>query len=195
MNPQDSSPFFSRPQLATNDNPLSPQGRFGRLSSIGWYGFVHLITFFATIALSLILGIFNLNTLSVENQFVNTLTGLAGLGFVVILVLYLYFLMVISIRRLHDMNRSGWLILLFLIPLLNIFMGLYLLLGSGTNGVNNYGLPRATPVWEKILAWLMIIITVLSFMASSSIVSYMFGAGELEMPQPQEVIQKGTAYF
>jgi len=32
-------------------------------------------------------------------------------------------------------------------------------------------------------------------MASSSIVSYMFGAGELEMPQPQEVIQKGTAYF
>ncbi|MGA9699967.1 DUF805 domain-containing protein [Acinetobacter sp. ANC 3781] len=195
MNPQDSSPFFSRPPLPTNDNPLSPQGRFGRLSSIGWYGFVHLITFFATLALSLTMGIFHLNTLSVDNQFVNTLTGLAGLGFVVILVLYLYFLMVISIRRLHDMNRSGWLILLFLIPLLNIFMGLYLLLGSGSKGVNNYGLPRATPVWEKILAWLMIIITVLSFMASSSIVSYMFGAGELEMPQPQEVIQKGTAYF
>ena len=195
MNPQDSSPFFSRPPLPTNDNPLSPQGRFGRLSSIGWYGFVHLITFFATLALSLTMGIFHLNTLSVDNQFVNTLTGLAGLGFVVILVLYLYFLMVISIRRLHDMNRSGWLILLFLIPLLNIFMGLYLLLGSGSKGVNNYGLPRATPIWEKILAWLMIIITVLSFMASSSIVSYMFGAGELEMPQPQEVIQKGTAYF
>lgn len=195
MNPQDSSPFFSRPPLPTNDNPLSPQGRFGRLSSIGWYGFVHLITFFATFALSLTMGIFHLNTLSVDNQFVNTLTGLAGLGFVVILVLYLYFLMVISIRRLHDMNRSGWLILLFLIPLLNIFMGLYLLLGSGSKGVNNYGLPRATSVWEKILAWLMIIITVLSFMASSSIVSYMFGAGELEMPQPQEVIQKGTAYF
>lgn len=195
MNPQDSSPFFSRPPLPTNDNPLSPQGRFGRLSSIGWYGFVHLITFFATLALSLTMGIFHLNTLSVDNQFVNTLTGLAGLGFVVILVLYLYFLMVISIRRLHDMNRSGWLILLFLIPLLNIFMGLYLILGSGSKGVNNYGLPRATPVWEKILAWLMIIITVLSFMASSSIVSYMFGAGELEMPQPQEVIQKGTAYF
>ena len=195
MNPQDSSPFFSRPPLASNDNPLSPQGRFGRLSSIGWYGFVHLITFFATIALSLTMGIFNLNTLSVDNQFVNTLTGLAGLGFVVILVLYIYFLMVITIRRLHDMNRSGWLILLFLIPLLNIFMGLYLLLGSGSNGINNYGLPRVTPVWEKILAWLMIIITVLSFMASSSMVSYMFGAGELEMPQPQEVIQKGTAYF
>lgn len=193
MNPQDSSPFFSPPQPTSSDNPLSPEGRFGRLSSIGWYGFVHLITFFATIALSLAMGIFNLNTLSVDNQFVNTLTGIAGLGFVVILVLYIYLVMVISIRRLHDMNRSGWLILLFLLPVVNILLGLYLLLGSGTAGVNNYGLPRETPVWEKILAWLMIIITVLSFLASGSMVSYMFGTGELEMPQ--EVIQKGTQYF
>jgi uncharacterized membrane protein YhaH (DUF805 family) len=193
MNPQDSSPFFSRPQPTSSDNPLSPEGRFGRLSSIGWYGFVHLITFFATIALSLVMGIFNLNTLSVDNQFVNTLTGIAGLGFVVILVLYIYLVMVITIRRLHDMNRSGWLILLFLLPVVNILLGLYLLLGSGTAGINNYGLPRETPVWEKILAWLMIIITVLSFLASGSMVSYMFGKGELEMPQ--EVIQKGTQYF
>ncbi|WP_291354154.1 DUF805 domain-containing protein [Acinetobacter sp. UBA3106] len=193
MKPQDSSPFFSRTQASKADNPLSPDGRFGRLSSIGWYGFVHLIAFFASIAFSLTIGIFNLHTLSMDNQFVNTLTGIAGLGFVVILVLYLYFLMVITVRRLHDLNRSGWLILLFLLPLMNIFMGLYLLLGSGTPGINNYGLPRETPVWEKILAWFMIIITVLSFLASSSIISYMFGAGELEVP-PQ-VIQKGTQYF
>ena len=193
MNPQDSSPFFSRPQPTSSDNPLSPEGRFGRLSSIGWYGFVHLITFFATIALSWAMGIFNLNTLSVDNQFVNALTGIAGLGFVVILVLYIYLVMVITIRRLHDMNRSGWLILLFLLPVVNILLGLYLLLGSGTAGINNYGSPRETPVWEKILAWLMIIITVLSFLASGSMVSYMFGTGELEMPQ--EVIQKGTQYF
>lgn len=193
MNPQDSSPFFSRNQPAKADNPLSPDGRFGRLSSIGWYGFVHLIAFFATIAMSLAMGIFNINTLSMDNQFVNTLTGIAGLGFVVILVLYLYFLMIITVRRLHDMNRSGWLMLLFLFPLLNVFMGFYLLLGSGTRGINNYGLPRETPVWEKILAWFIILITVLSFLASSSIISYMMGTGELETPQ--EVVQKGTQYF
>ena len=193
MNPQDSSPFFSRSQPAKADNPLSPEGRFGRLSSIGWYGFVNLIAFFATLAFSLALGIFNVHTLSMSNRFIDTLTGIAGLGFVVILVLYIYFLMVITVRRLHDLNRSGWLILLLLLPLVNIFMGLYLLLGSGTQGINNYGLPRETPVWEKILAWLMIILTILSFLASSSIVSYMFGSGELEVP-PQ-VIQKGTQYF
>ena len=193
MNPQDSAPFFSRPQATRKDNPLSPQGRFGRLSSIGWYAFVHLATFLATIALSLTLGIFNLNTLSMDNQLVNTLTGIAGLGFVVILLLYLYFLMVITVRRLHDMNRSGWFILLFILPVLNILLGLYLLLGSGTAGINSYGLPRETPVWEKILAWLMIILMLLSFLASSSMLSYMLGAGELDMPQ--NVIQKGSEYF
>ncbi|WP_180081430.1 DUF805 domain-containing protein [Acinetobacter sp. YH12201] len=193
MNPHDDSSFFSRAQPARSDNPLSPEGRFGRLSSIGWYGFVHLIAFFATFALSLTMGIFNFHTLSMDNQFINTLTGIAGLGFVAILVLYIYFLIVISIRRLHDMNRSGWLTLLFLLPLVNIFMGLYLLLGSGTKGSNKYGLPRETLVWEKILAWLMIILAVLSFLASGSMISYQFGTGELEVP-PQ-VIQKGTQYF
>ena len=193
MNPQDSAPFFSRSQATNTDNPLSLQGRFGRLSSIGWYAFVHLITFFASIALSLTVGIFNLNTLSMDHQFVNTLTGIAGLGFVVIVLLYLYFLMVITVRRLHDMNRSGWFILLFMLPLLNILLGMYLLLGSGTAGINNYGLPRETPVWEKILAWLMIILMLLSFLASSSMLSYMVGAGELDMPQ--QVIQKGSEYF
>ncbi len=193
MKPQDASPFFSRSQPARADNPLSPEGRFGRLSSIGWYGFVHLIAFFATFALSLMLGIFNFHTLSMDNQFVNTLTGIAGLGFVIILVLYFYLLVVITVRRLHDLNRSGWLMLLLLLPLVNVLMGLYLLLAAGTQGSNKYGLPRETPVWEKILAWLMIIIAVLSFLASGSMISYMFGTGELEVPS--QAIQKGTQYF
>lgn len=45
MNPQDSSPFFSSSQMQSADNPLSAAGRFGRLSAIGWYGFIHLVTF------------------------------------------------------------------------------------------------------------------------------------------------------
>ena len=72
-------------------------------------------------------------------------------------------------------------------------MAIYILLASGTTGLNQYGAPRATPVWEKILAWLMIILFVLSFIASGSLISYMMGAGELETPQ--EVLQKGTEYF
>jgi hypothetical protein len=39
----------------------------------------------------------------------------------------------------------------------------------------------------------MIILMLLSFLASSSMLSYMVGAGELDMPQ--QVIQKGSEYF
>ena len=193
MNPQDSSPFFSSSQMQSADNPLSAAGRFGRLSAIGWYGFIHLVTFFALFAFNLAIGLFNLNTRSLNYDFIQLFNSLAGLGFIVIMVVYFYFLMVVSVRRLHDMNRGGWLIILFIIPLLNVFLGLYLMFGSGTAGISRYGLPRGTAIWEKILAWLIIIMTVLSLLASGSFVSYMMDTTELKTPQ--EVIQKGTEYF
>lgn len=45
----------------------------------------------------------------------------------------------LGIRRLHDLEKSGWFMLLVLIPFVNIIFGLYLLLASGTVGYNKYG--------------------------------------------------------
>ena len=193
MMPHDSSPFFSPPPLPSNDHPLSASGRFGRLSAIAWYGFIHLITLFASIALSLALGLLNLQQWSMTHLSLNTLSSMTGLGFSVIFLLYLYFLWVITIRRLHDMNRSGWFSLFFLLPILNVLLSLYLLFGSGSTGSNRYGAARLTAIWEKILAWLMIILTLLSFIVSGSLMSYQFQSGEINTPQ--QVIEKGTAYF
>ena len=193
MNPNQSSNFFSRQQTQIQDNPLSLNGRFGRLSYIAWYGFLNLITFFAVITLSLALGIFNLSTQSLDSHFIDTLMGLGGLGFLIISVLYFYFNLVIQVRRFHDMNRSGWFILLFIVPLVNIFVFFYLLLGSGTQGINHYGPQRISAIWEKILAWFMIVITVLSILGTGSLMSYMMGAGQLETPT--EILEKSTDYF
>lgn len=193
MMPHDSSPFFSPPPLPSNDHPLSASGRFGRLSAIAWYGFIHLMTLFASIALSLALGLLNLQQWSMTHLSLNTLSSMTGLGFSVIFLLYLYFLWVITIRRLHDMNRSGWFSLFFLLPILNVLLSLYLLFGSGSTGSNRYGAARVTAIWEKILAWLMIILTLLSFIVSGSLMSYQFQSGEINTPQ--QVIEKGTAYF
>ncbi|MDY6481416.1 DUF805 domain-containing protein [Acinetobacter faecalis] len=193
MNPNQSSNFFSRQLTQIQDNPLSLNGRFGRLSYIAWYGFLNLITFFAVIALSLALGIFNLSTQSLDSHFIDTLTGLGGLGFLIISVLYFYFNLVIQVRRFHDMNRSGWFILLFIVPLVNIFVFFYLLLGSGTQGTNHYGPQRISAIWEKILAWFMIVISVLSILGTGSLMSYMMGAGQLETPT--EILEKSTDYF
>ena len=193
MMPHDSSPFFSPPPLPSNDHPLSASGRFGRLSALAWYGFIHLMTLFASIALSLVLGLLNLQQWSMSHLSLNTLSSMTGLGFSVIFLLYLYFLWVITIRRLHDMNRSGWFSLFFLLPILNVLLSLYLLFGSGSTGSNRYGAARVTAIWEKILAWLMIILTLLSFIVSGSLMSYQFQSGEINTPQ--QVIEKGTAYF
>lgn len=45
----------------------------------------------------------------------------------------------LDIRRLHDLNKSGWFCLLMLVPFVNIIFQLYLLFAQGTVGYNRYG--------------------------------------------------------
>lgn len=45
----------------------------------------------------------------------------------------------LTIRRLHDMNKSGWWFLLFFIPIVNVIFYLYVYLKKGTTGPNDYG--------------------------------------------------------
>lgn len=49
------------------------------------------------------------------------------------------FLLPTQIKRLHDMNMSGWVVLLVIIPLVGFILGLGLLIGSGTKGPNKFG--------------------------------------------------------
>ena len=44
-----------------------------------------------------------------------------------------------SIRRLHDLNRSGYFVLLGCIPIVNFIFEIYLLAVRGTVGANDYG--------------------------------------------------------
>lgn len=48
---------------------------------------------------------------------------------------------VMAIRRLNDMNKSGWLSLLSLVPLVNLGFALWLLFGRGDESTNQYGPP------------------------------------------------------
>lgn len=45
----------------------------------------------------------------------------------------------LAIRRLHDLEMTGWLALVFLIPYINFLFGLVLLFAPGTFGPNRYG--------------------------------------------------------
>lgn len=55
----------------------------------------------------------------------------------------------VTVRRLHDINRSGWMVLVQLIPIVGIFWILFILSKVGTKGANQYGadpLEATTPV-------------------------------------------------
>jgi uncharacterized membrane protein YhaH (DUF805 family) len=60
---------------------------------------------------------------------------------IVLLLFIVIFILPLHVRRLHDLGRSGWFVLLLVIPFVNIFMGLYLLLFPGNQGKNSYGFP------------------------------------------------------
>ena len=45
----------------------------------------------------------------------------------------------LTVRRCHDLNMSGGFVLLYIIPLVNLLFGIYLLLAKGTIGWNKYG--------------------------------------------------------
>lgn len=45
----------------------------------------------------------------------------------------------VSVRRLHDQDRTGWLLLLWFIPVLGWFALLVLMCLEGTRGPNRFG--------------------------------------------------------
>jgi len=61
-------------------------------------------------------------------------------------------------RRLNDLNRTGWLMLLLIVPVVNLLFILYLICFSGNDESNNYGPPPvANSIGVKILGSLLII--------------------------------------
>jgi len=49
----------------------------------------------------------------------------------------------VAVRRLHDIGRSGWFLLLALIPVIGALLLIYWLCQPGTPGPNTYGNPVA----------------------------------------------------
>lgn len=45
----------------------------------------------------------------------------------------------LMVRRLHDLDKSGYFLLIMLIPVINIFFGLYMICFKGTEGYNRFG--------------------------------------------------------
>ena len=121
-------PSYFSPPFPEADHPLSIRGRFGRLSFIAWSAFLQFIFLCSSIALGLSIDIVNIASLSVDSNWQISLHGLSSLFALAIMLVYLYFGIVITVRRLHDLDRSGWWMLLFFVPLINLFVWIYIVL-------------------------------------------------------------------
>lgn len=75
--------------------------------------------------------------ISIVLQIIDSIIGLPILGGLYGLAVLIPGIAV-AIRRLHDVEKSGWFLLLAFIPLVNFYL-IYLLVIEGTRGQNEYG--------------------------------------------------------
>lgn len=130
----------------------SASGRVGRLRYLAY-----------TTGAYLVAGI----TVGILGAVLGQSTG-ASVGLVAYLAL-LVFCVLVAIQRSHDMNWSGWMVLITLIP----FVGLIWLFKPGTDGENDYGFPPPpNTIGVKILAFVMPALVFLGVLAAIAIPAY-----------------------
>ena len=64
-----------------------------------------------------------------------------ALVYIVLLIVIVYCSIVMMIKRLHDLDMSGWFTLLSMIPIVGLIFYIYLLFAKGTPGPNRFGTP------------------------------------------------------
>lgn len=131
---------------------LSVEGRIGRLRYLAW-------TLAGSIAAIPAWGV-GAAAMTLSDSLGFLMLGAAAIGLIIFNIL-------VSVKRLHDIGWSGWLLLLHLVPVVNVIFPLLIILIPGTAGANRYGPPQppnSTAV--KVLASLWLVMIALGFAAA-----------------------------
>lgn len=116
---------------------------------IAWHGRIGRLRFLAyNIFLYLAVAMVSSNVLISEG--IGSLTLLQAnlfLGFIIFVTMVN---VAFSKRRLNDLNQNGWFVLLYLIPIVNLLLFLYLLFIPGSESPNNYG-PAPMPANNPLM--------------------------------------------
>lgn len=176
---------YAAPQAALAGTPdddevqevrlFSISGRIGRIRYLGYLTGVYLLFGVVVGGLAGVMG-------GAGMRDSTTLYLVMGVGYVALFVL----LIMLAIQRCHDFDRSGWHVLLFLVPIVNFFFGLYLVFKGGTEGRNRYG-ARTPPngTVTVILACILPVLFVLGILAAIAIPAYSDYAKRAQRSQMQ----------
>ena len=149
---------------------FSAEGRIGRVRYIGY-------TFGLTIGIALVIGMLGA-LIGAASPGVAVTVG--AIGYIAIVIVQI----LLTIQRSHDMNVTGWLCLISLIPLAALVFWVV----PGTRGENNYGKqPPPNTMGAVVLACVLPLIFIVGIMAAVAIPAYQDYAqrAAATAPQPQ----------
>jgi uncharacterized membrane protein YhaH (DUF805 family) len=143
-------------------NVFSFSGRIGRLRYLAYITGVYLVT--AAIAIPI---------MALVGGLAAGASDMPVFAMIIMAVVYIALLVIVFTfgkRRMNDLNRSGWWMLLFIVPVANLLLTLYMVFGAGTDGVNDYGAaPNENPMGVKILGLFFPIISLIGIVAAVTI--------------------------
>lgn len=140
---------------------FSPSCRIGRVRYLSHSMLVTLASYLVIVPMALLM--------ATAPDMAVVFIGVLGLAYVAVMAVFI----IIVIQRLHDLNQSGWFSLLLLVPLVNLFLAIYLLFWPGSEGRNNYGgHPPANRWWHWTLGLLMPALFMVGIMAAVAIPAY-----------------------
>ena len=171
--PQSNQTSLNEPAFA-EINFFSPGSRINRLRY--WaHAALMMIPFYV------VLGIGAFLALTVSTIF----WGIVVIAYIALIA----FSFILIIQRLHDLDKSGWLSLLILVPLANIYLMVLLIFFKGTPERNTYGLPTPpTKTWHWILGLgLPILFFVLGILAAIALPAYQNYALRAQQQQIQNL--------
>ena len=109
-------------------------------------------------------------------MFAGAAAGPESMGILSIIAIIVFYVVTIVVsvmfakRRLNDLNRSGWWFLLFIVPIVNLLLAIYLIFFPGTDGSNNFGPPPvANSIGVLILGWMFPVLMLLGILAAIAV--------------------------
>ncbi len=144
---------------------FSFSGRIGRLRYLAYLTGVYLVLAAIAIPIMALVG-----GMSAGESGMPDMPVFAVIIMAVVYIALLVIVFTFGKRRMNDLNRSGWWMLLFIVPLANLLLTLYMVFGAGTDGVNDYGAaPNENPMGVKILGLFFPIISLIGIVAAVAI--------------------------
>ena len=132
------------------------EGRVGRLRYLAYTASAYLVYALAMAVVGVISGALHA-------------PQLVGVGTLILLIPYVLFIVLVGIQRAHDMDQSGWTLLLQLIPLVVLIW----VFKPGSAGANRFGAPPpANTGTVKVLAFVFPVLMVTGILAAIALPAY-----------------------